>query len=175
MYKRFTSIGKRGYRFESYRVLFLSRLFIVEGFRMNLSEVKDRFNALMNETVSKTAKPKHPRFEVEAVLERKNYVFALERDCVILYNTSRGSGNRVMHVFGPDTFPEGDSAEGYHSALYRKSLKRNPDEVYFLWYVDEKFNPITQESLNEPDLPPSGFEQADDGLSGPSEVADFSF
>lgn len=132
---------------------------------MNLSEVKERFNRLMDETVSKTAKPKHRRFEVESVLDRKNYVFALEGDCVILYNTSRGSGNRVMHVFGPDTFPERGSAEGYHAAMYRKSLSRNPDEIYFLGYVDDQLKPIIQESLDEPDLPPSGAEQADDPFS----------
>lgn len=91
-------------------------------------------------------KPKHPRFEVEDIVERKNYTFSLEGDFVSLYNTSRGAGNLHMETWGPTDFPNGaKTAVEYYDFLYEKSLDfTNRESIHFLGYVDDKFEPIEE-------------------------------
>lgn len=99
-------------------------------------------------------KAKHPRFEVEDVIQRRNYTFSLIDGCVRLHDTSRGHGNQLMEVYGPDKFPsvnfKGDlvgseTAEAYYDVLYEKALI-GEGHIFFLGYVDDNFQPIEEES-----------------------------
>jgi hypothetical protein len=104
---------------------------------MNLREIQERFRQQMDEYTPSDAKPRHNRFEVESIHDRKNYVISLEKDVVVMYDTSRGANNEEIAVFGPDKFPMGTTKEECYLELYRKSLRRNAEDVYFLGYVEK--------------------------------------
>ena len=98
-------------------------------------------------------KAKRPRFEVEDIQQRTNSTFCLVGGTVCMHNTSRGSGNRLIEVWGPIDFPVTDvkgvevasyTAEAYYDTLYSKSMDGR-EGVWFLGYVDENFQPIEEE------------------------------
>jgi hypothetical protein len=89
------------------------------------------------------------RFEVEDITSRKNYTFVLTKRGVDMYNTSRGFGNSFMGNLGQNEFinlgiKDEYSPEKHFKMLYEKSLKPNPQNVYFIGWVDNKFNPIEE-------------------------------
>lgn len=94
----------------------------------------------------KMLKPRHPRFEVECLHTRKNSTISLEGDLVVIYDTSRGAGNQQLHAFEPGSYSFNcETSEELYNHLYRKSLEPNPEEIYFIGYVNEKFQPIEEE------------------------------
>lgn len=116
---------------------------------MNLTEIRNRFRDLLDTHVDPNAKPKYPRFEVESIVERKNFVISLEGSVVIIYDTSRNSENTVVTTIGPKKYSFGNTAEECYSEMYRNSLKRNSYEIYFMGYVDKNFQPIYEEAPDE--------------------------
>lgn len=90
-------------------------------------------------------------FEVEDIGTRKNYTFVLDAPHVFMYDTSRGSGNRLLTTMPEDNaapdeslFPFGcDTAEEYYDHMHQKALgKESTFPIYFLGFVNpETFQP----------------------------------
>lgn len=106
---------------------------------MNLNKIKENIrNILYNQNISNIW-PLHCAFEVEDQQLRTNFVFVLKSKSkqVLLFDTSRGSGNKLLMTFEEPDLPEGyKTANDYYTYLFRKAMRM--EDIAFIGYVDDK-------------------------------------